>query len=137
MFMTRDMHCRMNNLLKSRQGFTSIESLISILVIALVATAGAGLVAHFAKYTRQDLTGTCLMQAASSGLEAKRANPAVHTIHVTCAGQIVHVSITGNPPSAPPAPGSGTSACADVVSTSILGSRKMEITDKICSFPEG
>lgn len=136
MFMMRNMYCRMNKPLKSRQGFTLVESLISILVIALVATAGAGLIAHFAKYTRQDLTGTCLMQAASSGLEAKKANPAIHTIDVTCAGQTVYVSMTGNLPSTPPAPGSGSSACADVVSTSILGGRKMEMTDKICSFPE-
>jgi hypothetical protein len=33
--------------------------------------------------------------------------------------------------------GTGTSACADVVSTSTLGSRKMEMSDKICNFPEG
>src|SRR5690606_5433143 len=33
--------------------------------------------------------------------------------------------------------GSGTSACADVVSTSSLGNRTMEMRDKICNFPEG
>ncbi len=126
-----------SQILKSRQGFTLVESLISILLIALMAVASEGLIAYFAKYTKQDLISDCLLQAASSGIEAKRANPAARSIAVTCAGQTVHVGMTGNPPSLPTAMGSGTSACADVVSTSTLGSRTMEIRDKICNFPEG
>ena len=126
-----------NQILRSGKGFTLVESLISILLIALMAIAGEGLIAYFAKFTQQDLTKDCLLQAASSGIEAKRANPAVTSIEVTCGGQTVHVSMTGNPPSIPPAMGTGTSACADVVSTSTLGSRKMEMSDKICNFPEG
>lgn len=126
-----------SQILKSRQGFTLVESLISILLIALMAVTSEGLIAYFAKCTKQDLTGECLLQAASSGIEAKRANPAVSSIKVTCAGQTVHVSMIGNPPSMPPAMGSGTSACADVVSISTLGSRTMEMRDKICNFPEG
>jgi len=98
-----------NQILRSGKGFTLVESLISILLIALMAIASEGLIAYFAKYTKQDLTGACLLQAASSGIEAKRANPAVSSIAVTCAGQMVHVSMTGNPPSLPPAIGSGTS----------------------------
>jgi prepilin-type N-terminal cleavage/methylation domain-containing protein len=126
-----------SQILKSGRGFTLVESLISILLIALMAVTSEGLIAYFAKCTKQDLTGECLLQAASSGIEAKRANPAVSSIKVTCAGQTVYVSMTGNPPSIPPVMGSGTSACADVVSTSTLGSRAMEMRDKICNFPEG
>ncbi|PKN76484.1 MAG: hypothetical protein CVU52_04620 [Deltaproteobacteria bacterium HGW-Deltaproteobacteria-10] len=129
--------CFAKQILKSRQGFTLVESMISILLIAMMAVASEGLIAYFAKYTKQDLTSDCLLQAASSGIEAKRANPAVSSIQLTCAGQTVHVSMTGNPPSMTPQMGSGTSACADVVSTSTLGSRTMEMRDKICNFPEG
>ena len=114
-----------------------MKKVLNFLLIALMAIASEGLIAYFAKYTQQDLTGACLLQAASSGIEAKRANPAVSSIAVTCAGQMVRVSMTGNPPSLPPAIGSGTSACADVVSTSSLGNRTMEMRDKICNFPEG
>jgi prepilin-type N-terminal cleavage/methylation domain-containing protein len=126
-----------NQILRSQRGFTLVESLISILLIALMAIASEGLIAYFAKYTQQDLTKDCLLQAASSGIEAKRANPAVNSIQITCSGQTVYVSMKGNPPSMPPVMGSGTSACADVVSTSSLGNRTMEMRDKICNFPEG
>jgi prepilin-type N-terminal cleavage/methylation domain-containing protein len=124
-------------ILRSGKGFTLVESLISILLIALMAITSEGLIAYFAKYTKQDLAGECLLQAASSGIEAKRANPAISSLHISCAGQTVDVSMTGNPPSVAPAMGSATSACADVVSTSSLGSRRMELRDKICNFPEG
>ncbi len=126
-----------DQILRSQRGFTLIESLISILLIALMAIASEGLIAYFAKYTQQDLTKDCLLQAASSGIEAKRANPAVRSMQITCSGQTVYVSMTGDPPLMPPAMGSGTSACADVVSTSSLGNRTMEMRDKICNFPEG
>ena len=137
MFIIEGSYHSANKILRSGKGFTLVESLISILLIALMAITSEGLIAYFAKYTQQDLTKECLLQAASSGIEAKRANPAVSSIAVTCAGQTVHVSMTGNPPSLPPAMGSGTSACADVVSTSSFGNRTMEMRDKICNFPEG
>ena len=54
-----------SQILKSRQGFTLVESLISILLIALMAVASEGLIAYFAKYTKQDLISDCLLQAAS------------------------------------------------------------------------
>ncbi|MHB8137505.1 MAG: type IV pilus modification PilV family protein [Smithellaceae bacterium] len=129
--------CSVTKILKSRQGFTLIESLISIMLIALIAIVSAGLIAYFAKYTKQDLTSTCLLQAASSGLEAKRANPSVDSIQVICGAHNVNVTMTGNPPTAAPLMGSQNSACAEVVSTSAIGSKTMVLKDFVCNFPEG
>ena len=62
-------------ILKSPRGFTLIETLISMMLVCVMAIACAGLVSYFARYTRQDTINSCLLQAASSGIEAKRADP--------------------------------------------------------------
>lgn len=130
--------CPVYKIIQSRQGFTLVESLIAMMLIAMIAIVSAGLIAYFAKYTKRDLTSTCLLQAASSGIEARRADPGnPDGIQITCGGQTIHVTVTGNPPGTAPAMGSGTSACAEVVSTSTAGSKTMVLRDLVCNFPEG
>ena len=123
-------------ILKSPRGFTLIETLISMMLVCVMAIACAGLVSYFARYTRQDTINSCLLQAASSGIEAKRADPATSSITVSCAGYTVSVNITGTLPSPAPAMGSGISACAQIVSTSTIASKTMVLRDLICNFPE-
>jgi prepilin-type N-terminal cleavage/methylation domain-containing protein len=123
-------------ILKSPQGFTLIETMISLMLICVMAVACAGLVAYFARYTKQDTINSCLLQAASSGIEAKRADPAITSITVSCGDYTVSVNITGTLPSPAPAMGSGITACAQIVSTSAIGSKTMVLNDLVCNFPE-
>jgi Tfp pilus assembly protein PilV len=122
---------------KLPRGFGLIEALISMVLLCILTLVCAGQVASFARYTSQDTIKSCLLQAASSGIEEKRANPAASSITVSCSGYAVSVAITttGTLPSPAPAMGSGTSACVPVLSRSTIGSKTMEIRDSICNFP--
>jgi len=122
---------------KSEAGFTLIEALISVFLVALLVIGVVGLITSFGKFTRQDLVGMCLVQAASSGIEAKRANPSLTSVDVRCGGYTIRVNITGTPPTNPPAMGSGQSACADVVATATIENRTMVLRDQVCNFPDG
>jgi prepilin-type N-terminal cleavage/methylation domain-containing protein len=130
-------HCMMKKS-KCSRGFSLIETLISLLLLCVLTLSCVGLTAAFARYTNQDTIKSCLMQAASSGIEEKRANPATSSLTVSCSGYSVGVNITttGTLPSPAPAMGSGVSACVPVVSTSTIGSKTMVLRDSICNFPE-
>jgi Tfp pilus assembly protein PilV len=118
-------------------GFGLIEALISMALLCILTLVCAGQVASFARYTNQDAINSCLLQAASSGIEEKRANPSASSITVSCSGYTVSVAITttGALPSPAPAMGSGISACVPVLSRSTIGSKTMELRDSICNFP--
>ena len=114
-----------------------MESMISMLLLCVLTLATVGMVASFARYTTQDRINSCLLQAASSGIEEKRANPVTSAITVSCSGYSVSVAITteGTLPSPAPAMGSGVSACVPVLSRSTIGSKSMDLRDSICNFP--
>lgn len=121
--------------LKNENGFSLVEAIISVLLVALLAMGIAGMVSTFARTTQEDFINTCLVQAASSGIEAKRANPTITSIDVVCGSYTVNVTMTGTPPASAPPPGSGSSACATVVATATIGSRSMVLKDLVCKFP--
>jgi prepilin-type N-terminal cleavage/methylation domain-containing protein len=129
--------CILIKMSKLPRGFGLIEALISMALLCILTLACAGQVASFARYTSQDTIKSCLLQAASSGIEEKRANPAASSITVSCSGYAVSVAITttGTLPSPAPAMGSGISACVPVLSRSTIGSKTMELRDSICNFP--
>ncbi|MCX8125494.1 MAG: hypothetical protein N3F66_15210 [Spirochaetes bacterium] len=110
---------------------------MSVLLVAILVIGVVGLITAFSKFTRQDLVGTCLVQAASSGIEAKRANPTTSSIQIACGGYTINVTITGNPPSTAPPMGSGQSACAEVTATATVTGRTMILRDVVCNFPQG
>ena len=128
---------RLKKLSKFPRGISLVEALISMLLLCILTLVCAGQVASFARYTRQDTIHSCLLQAASSGIEEKRANPAASSITVSCSGYAVSVAITttGTLPSPAPAMGSGESACVPVLARSTIGSKTMELRDSICNFP--
>jgi Tfp pilus assembly protein PilV len=130
--------CILVRMSKFPRGVSLVESLISILLLSVLTLACVGLIASFARYTHRDTINSCLLQAASSGIEEKRANPAISSITVSCNGYSVGVDITttGTLPSPAPAMGSGISACVPVVSTSSIGSKTLIVRDSICNFPE-
>lgn len=123
--------------LKYPRGFTLIETVISILLFTLMGLACAGMISFFAKYTRDDSVKTCLLQAASSGIEAKRADPTISSIaNFTCGGYTASVAITsaGTLPTTAPTMGSGQSACVQITSTATIGTKTRILRDFICNF---
>lgn len=131
------MHMILQSLMKKNDGFSLLEALMSVLLVAILVIGVTGMITAFSKFTRDDLLGTCLVQAASSGIEAKRANPTISSIQVRCGGYNINVTITGSPPSTPPPMGSGQSACAQVTSTATASGRSMVLRDLVCNFPSG
>lgn len=125
------------NRFKGKRGFTLIETLIALLLVTTAAFASLGMITMFAKTTRQDVLRTCLLQAASSGIETVRANPVATTLSVPCAGYTASVTVTftGSLPATAPAMGSGASACTEIVSTATINGKTMELRDWICNFP--
>jgi len=121
---------------KGQRGFSMIEAVIAMALVVILGLSCAGMVSFFAKYTRQDTINTCLLQAASSGIEATRANSTLTALSVSCCGYTVHVDIisSGTLPTPPPALGSGVSACVQIVSKAAIGGKSRELRDFICNF---
>ncbi len=126
---------RYRNYFINEEGFSLVEAIISVLLVALLAMGIAGMVGTFARTTQEDLINVCLVQAAISGIEAKRANIFLNSLNVSCGAYTVNVALSGNPPANPPDTGSGVSACVTVTATATIGSRSMIIRDKICNLP--
>ncbi len=133
----RKLELKLIKLIKSYEGFSLLEALMSVLLVAILVMGVIGLTTMFSKYTRDDFISTCLLQAASSGIEAKRADYSTSSIVINCGGLSVNVTITGNPPAQPPTMGSGQSACAEVTATASVSGRTMVLKDLVCNFPQG
>lgn len=124
-------------LINKNDGFTLIEALVSVMLVAILVMGVVGMITAFSKFTRDDIVATCLLQASSSGIEAKRANPSLSSLQVSCGTLTVTVSISGTPPATPPAMGSGQSACAEITATATSSGRTMILKDWVCNFPSG
>jgi len=124
---------------KCPKGFTLVETVIAVMLVVVLGLVCAEMVAYFAKYTRQDTLRTCLLQAASSGIEAKRADASATSITVSCSGYNADVKIEADRELPNPAPKMGDmqSACATITSTSTIEGKTMILRDLICNFPEG
>ncbi|MEM1973819.1 MAG: hypothetical protein QXN68_03415 [Thermoplasmata archaeon] len=115
-------------------GFSLIEAMISVMLVAILIMGVMAMITAFPSSTNNDFIRTCLLQAASSGIEAKRANHTLTSLSVHCGGITVNVTISGNPPSSAPPPGSGSSACATVTATASYSGRSMTLRDLVCNF---
>jgi len=117
------------------KGFTIMEALVSVAITALAVYIIAGMITSYAAMTKNNYVYTCLVQSATSGLEAKLMNPSVTSLSLTCGGLLVNVNIIGNPPShSPPFIGSGQSACSTVTSIATYQSSSFSIQDAACNF---
>ncbi|MCX7913918.1 MAG: hypothetical protein N2511_04965 [Thermodesulfovibrionales bacterium] len=116
------------------EGFSLVEALIAVLLVVLLVIGVMKMITNFPLATGKDFVETCLLQAASSGIEAKRANHSLSSLSVPCGNITINVTITGNPPAVPPSAGSGTTACATVVATATYGGRSMVLRDLVCNF---
>lgn len=123
-------------MIKNNKGFVLIEALIAVLITAMIAIVVAGMTTNFAGFTAKDVLLSCLVEGASSGIEAKRANPNISSMQIQCGNSTVNVSISGTPPSTAPATGSGQSACVEVVSTASIGANTKVLRDLVCTLPQ-
>lgn len=122
--------------LLKQDGLSLIEALVALMLLTISILSVMTMITAFPRSTTDDLVLTCLLQAASSGIEAKRANHSLGSLNVPCGGRNVSVSISGTPPSTAPQPGSGNTACATVTATATYGSKTMTLRDLVCNFPD-
>ncbi|NPB07989.1 MAG: type II secretion system protein [Aquificae bacterium] len=109
------------------KAFTLIEALITIVIVTFLALFIMNSVLLFPLMVRKDLINFCLQQAAASGIEYARANPAESntTLTVECKGMRIEVEINGSVP---------TGECGDVTATASYGSQSFSLSDKVCNL---
>lgn len=68
------------------KGFSLIEALIAIVILAIITLGLANLLTRSAFFTRDDFFNLCLLQGASSGIEEARGNPSLigSSLNFTC-----------------------------------------------------
>lgn len=115
------------------KGISLVESLVSVMLTFIIAVFIAGMITNFALFTRTDKTLLCLIQAASSGIDAKKANPNINSLVVNCSGLAINVTVTGSLPAYRP-PGTGESVCSTIRSSASYGGKSIELADMLCNF---
>jgi len=114
-------------MLLMKKGFTLIEALISLLILTFLVLFIMNSVLLFPLMVKKDLIYFCVQQAAASGIEHARANPALvnQTLTLECEGMNVEVDITGQVPEGD---------CGEVVATARYGDYTFEIRDVVCAY---
>lgn len=108
------------------RGFTLVEALIALIISFLIIIGIAGLLTSFGLFTKDRALYTCLLEAASSGIEACRAGVSINSIN--CGGYTVNIrSIAG---SCNPARGQ----CSDVTVTASYAGHSSTLTDTVCNW---
>ena len=107
------------------KGFTLIEALIAILITTLIVISIAGLITVFGAKTTNRILLTCLVEGATSGIEACKGGEVIDQI--TCGGYTVSLNISGN---CQPSPGT----CSDITVTASVDENTFSLTDKVCNF---
>ncbi|WP_459775852.1 hypothetical protein [Aquifex pyrophilus] len=75
---------------------------------------------------RKDFETYCLVQAALSGLEARRANDGITSINLHCGGKNIHVRLRE---------GSWIStSCYEIESVAHSGTRSIKLKGVVCDF---
>ena len=128
--------CKLSFNVKAKsKAFTLMEALVSIAITALAVYIISNMITSYAAMTRNNYVYSCLIQSATSGLEAKLMNPTVSSLSLTCGGLPVSVQVIGNPPANPPPYiGSGTKGCSTVTSIATYQSQSYSIQDAACNF---
>lgn len=107
------------------RGFTLVEALIALLISLFIITGIVGLLTSFGFFTRDKMLYTCLLEAASSGVEACRSGVVIYSID--CGGYTVSVSINGN---CNPEKGQ----CEDITVTATAAGHSSVLTDTVCNW---
>ena len=107
------------------KGFTIIEALIAILITSFIAISIAALITIFGTKIADRILLSCLVEGATSGIEACRGGQIINQI--TCAGLTINISINGN---CQPA----INTCSDITVTASAKGKNFNLTDKVCNF---
>lgn len=106
------------------RGFTLVEGLVAVMLTFIVSIGVAGLLTFFGLYNRENILHTCLLQGASSGIEACRGRHAISNLQ--CGNYSVSISVSGCTP--------GANRCNNVTATASAGGRSFTLTDVVCNF---
>lgn len=106
------------------KGFTLVEGLVAVMLTFIVSVGIAGLLTFFGLYNRDNMLHTCLLQGASSAIEACRGRFSVGNLQ--CGNYNVSVSISGCTP--------GVNRCNLVTATATAGGRSFTLRDVVCNF---
>lgn len=106
------------------RGFTLVEALVAVMVSFLIAVGIAGMITSFGLFTRDNVLYTCLLNAASSAIEACKGGQAIS--QVNCGSYTVSVGLSGN---CMPAQGQ----CSQVSATATARNKSTSLTDMICN----
>lgn len=107
------------------RGFTLVEGLVAVLITFIVATGIAALLTFFGIYNRQNILQTCLVQAASSAIEACRGGSTLGNIQCNRYSIAVNVMGSCNP---------RINSCSPVTATASAEGRSFSLTDIVCRF---
>ncbi|MEM3845974.1 MAG: prepilin-type N-terminal cleavage/methylation domain-containing protein [Candidatus Parvarchaeota archaeon] len=126
-------------IIRKNYGFTLIEAVVSVGILAMIVVFIMAGVTAFLNYTHQDFVYMCLIEAANSGIEQAAANPSSIGQNSTyqCGNLQISVStqlISGQIPASPPAPNTGQTACGLVESDATYNGQTSSIRDEVCNF---
>ncbi len=128
-----------NKLLKKNDGFTLLEAIVSVGILAIVVAIVMYGITAYLNYTRQDFIYMCLVEAAQSGIQQAQADPSTvgtNTVY-TCGSLPINVStsiVSGNIPNPPPPPYASQSSCAVVESDATYSGQTSSIRGEVCNF---
>lgn len=107
------------------KGFSLVEGLIAVLMTFFIAVGIAGLLTYFGIYARRNVDLTCLINAASSAIEACRGGTT--QTQFICGGRTITVGI-----SCPT--NLGNNQCQTVTTTASDGNRSFSLSDVVCNL---
>jgi len=112
-------------MLKTCKGFSIIEIVVATFILFLVVIGASKLISSFGIFNKKRLTFSCLVNAASSVINACKAGVVVNSVN--CGGMSIKVSLTG---SCSPSPGT----CSLVTAKASYGEHEFSLSDSICNF---
>lgn len=118
-----------------KQGFTLIEALISILILALIITGITNLITFSVRSTRERTIMECLVNAANSAIEACRSGTNLRSFE--CGGINIQLTINKNCSSITSPSNVWSANCEEVTVNAKYNNYQHKLTDLVCKFWEG
>lgn len=117
------------------RGFTLIEVLIAILILALIIVGIANLITGSISSTRERTIMECLVNAANSAIEACRGG--INLGEFQCGGLNVQINLSRDCSTITVPTATWSANCAEVIIITRYGNRQHRLTDLVCRFWDG
>ncbi|NPA40489.1 MAG: hypothetical protein GXO57_08630 [Thermodesulfobacteria bacterium] len=110
---------------KKRLGFSLVEVLIATFILFITIIGATKLVTYFGIYNKKREILSCLVNAATSGINSCKAGAPISTVN--CNGLTIAVTIIGNcnPP---------LGTCSYITATASYGSENFSLENEVCNF---